>query len=58
VGRWSVVISRPFAGEGANNPAWGPGKSTQVTFAVWDGGHEERGARKSVRMGWVLLAIQ
>lgn len=48
-GRWEVVITRPLP---ASLPAPGRG---QVAFAVWEGSHQEVGARK-MRTGWVALA--
>ena len=45
---WSVVLTRNVPAELA------PGKRTQVAFAVWQGAHEESGARK-MRTGWIPL---
>jgi len=39
---WAVVITRPLP------------ESRQVAFAVWDGAHEEVGARK-MRTGWIPM---
>ena len=48
---WEVVIVRPL-------PAGlGPGKRSQVAFAVWDGEREEVGARK-MRSGWIPLHVE
>lgn len=48
---WSVVITR-------NVPAGlVAGKRTQVAFAVWQGAHEESGARK-MRTGWTPLLME
>lgn len=47
---WSVVISRRLPAGLA------PGGRSQVAFAVWDGSHEEAGARK-MRTGWIPLAL-
>ena len=48
---WAVVISRKL-------PAGlTPGGRTQVAFAVWEGGHQEVGARK-MRTGWVPLSLE
>jgi len=47
---WAVVIERPL-------PAGlRPGGRTQVAVAVWDGAHDEVGARK-MRSGWIPLHI-
>lgn len=48
---WSVVITRKLP----NGLA--PGARTQVAFAVWEGGHNETGARK-MRTGWVPLLMK
>jgi Ethylbenzene dehydrogenase len=48
---WTVVIIRPL-------PAgFGPKARTQVAFAVWEGSHDEAGARK-MRTGWAPLAAK
>ena len=48
---WSVVLSRPLP-KGLD-----PGSRTQVAFAVWQGEHQEVGARK-MRSVWVPLLLQ
>jgi hypothetical protein len=48
---WSVVLSRPLP------TGLDPGRRTQVAFAVWQGAHQEAGARK-MRTVWVPLAIE
>jgi hypothetical protein len=48
---WSVVLSRPLP-KGLD-----PGSRTQVAFAVWQGAHQEVGARK-MRSVWVPLLVQ
>lgn len=48
---WSVVISRPLP-KGLE-----PGARTQVAFAVWEGGHQESGARK-MRSAWIPLMVE
>ncbi len=57
-GRWYVVIKRRFVEENTSNPEWGAGKETFVTFAVWDGANNERGARKSLEYAWTPLQIE
>jgi len=48
---WVVVISRRL-------PAgFTPGQRTQVAFAVWEGAHEEVGARK-MRSGWTPMLLE
>ena len=47
---WSVVLSRPLP-KGLD-----PGSRTQVAFAVWQGAHQEAGARK-MRSVWVPLLV-
>jgi len=48
-GHWTVVITRPLPA-GLRNAT-----NSQVAFAVWEGSHDESGARK-MRTGWVPLA--
>ncbi len=55
-GQWQVVITRPLKREGASVlPA---GNSTFLAFAVWQGGKDEVGSRKSVTMSWTPLLIE
>jgi hypothetical protein len=48
---WAVVLVRELP-EGLS-----PVNGSQVAFAVWEGGHEEVGARK-MRTGWVPLTVR
>jgi len=48
---WAVVISRRLP------TGLAPGQRTQVAFAVWEGAHEEVGARK-MRTGWTPLLLE
>lgn len=48
---WSVVISRPLP-KGLE-----PGNRTQVAFAIWEGSHQEAGARK-MRSAWTPLLLE
>lgn len=48
---WAVVVSRPAPAGVA------PGGRGQVAFAVWDGAHEEVGARK-MRTVWVPILVE
>ncbi len=57
-GKWYVVIKREFVEESTSNPDWGPGKTTYVTFAVWDGSSGHRGARKVLSYQWIKLRIE
>lgn len=57
-GKWYVVIKRRFHVENSSNPDWGPGKTTYVTFAVWDGSSGDRGARKVLSYQWIKLKIE
>ena len=48
---WAVIITRPVpAGLAVATPS-------QIAFAVWEGSHDEVGARK-MRTGWVTLMIK
>ena len=57
-GKWYVVIKRKFKVKSTSNPDWGPGKTTYVTFAVWDGSSGQRGARKVLSYQWIKLIIE
>ena len=48
---WSVVFIRPLP------TGLGPRVRTNIAFAVWEGSHNEAGARK-MRTGWILLALR
>jgi len=55
-GEWNVVISRPLKskiGSKLEN-----GKNNFVCFAVWQGGKDEVGSRKSVSLAWIPLEIK
>lgn len=55
-GEWSVVISRPLKSTKGSELV--PGQKNFVCFAVWQGGANEVGSRKSVSLMWVDLAIK
>lgn len=57
-GRWAVVIARPFKIVGTSNPRWGPGATSVMSVAVWDGSAGEVGARKAVHYHWIPLQIE
>lgn len=54
-GKWSVVITRELTREGGS--VLTAGGKTFVGFAVWQGGKDEVGSRKSVTMAWTPLKI-
>lgn len=53
-GEWTVIFSRPIE---AHNGSVIPKKGF-IAFAVWQGGKDEVGSRKSVTMSWVNLELQ
>lgn len=55
-GQWQVVITRPLKREAAS--ILPPGSSSFIGFAVWQGGKDEVGSRKSVTMSWTPLLIE
>lgn len=55
-GEWSVIISRALANEGGSVVM--PGKDNVVSFAIWQGGSDEVGSRKSVSMEWHPLNLE
>lgn len=48
---WAVVITRPLPNGLSTNAR------SQIAFAVWEGSHDEAGARK-MRTGWIPLAMK
>lgn len=48
---WAVVVRRPLP------TGLTPQNGTQIAFAVWEGSHQEVGARK-MRTGWVPLVLK
>lgn len=54
-GKWTVVITRPLKRE--NGSVLEVGKGSFVGFAVWQGGQDEVGSRKSVTMSWTPLQV-
>jgi hypothetical protein len=55
-GVWTLVVVRPLARAGGSSFA--PGGLTYAAFAVWQGGKDEVGARKSVTMTWTPLRFE
>lgn len=55
-GGWRVVITRPMVSDDVNAPRLRPGDRTVAAFAVWEGGHNEVGARKAWS-AWIPLLI-
>lgn len=54
-GEWSVVIARPMLRE--NGSMLQAGQEHFMAFAVWQGGKDEVGSRKSLTMSWVPLRV-
>ena len=55
-GRWRVVVTRPMVSDDTNAPRLVAGVRTVVSFAAWEGGNREVGARKSWAP-WIPLVI-
>ncbi len=55
-GRWQVVIRAPLAGD-ETHATVRPGTPTQVALACWDGGHDNRGARKHWS-NWLAMDVE
>jgi hypothetical protein len=49
-GRWRVVLRKPLRAADAKEVSLVPGGTYAVAFAVWQGAHEDRGARKSITL--------
>jgi hypothetical protein len=54
-GKWEVVIVRPLQSAVSRLD---PARGTFVAFAVWQGGKDEVGSRKSVTMSWTPLRFE
>ncbi len=54
--QWSVVILRPM--KSSLGSVLATGKDAHIGFAVWQGGKNEVGARKSLTMAWIPLNIK
>jgi Ethylbenzene dehydrogenase len=54
-GLWQVVITRPLQRE--NGSVLTPGQNSAAGFAVWQGGKDEVGSRKSLTMAWTPLIL-
>lgn len=54
-GQWTVVISRPL--QSKSGSVLQVGKNTFVAIAVWQGGKNETGSRKSVTLSWIPVNI-
>lgn len=52
---WTVVITRPLVREEGSH--LNVGEDSFVAFAIWQGGKDEVGSRKSVTMQWTPLSI-
>jgi len=55
-GQWQVVISRPLASE--QGSLIQPGPKNAFCVAVWQGGKDEVGSRKSLSMMWISLNLE
>lgn len=54
-GMWTVVITRPMVIEAGSTIA--VGQPNALSFAVWQGGKDEVGSRKSLHLAWVPLKV-
>lgn len=54
-GEWTLVISRPLKTDGGS--VLTPGGKSFVAFAVWQGGKQEVGSRKSLTMAWTPVSV-
>lgn len=54
-GQWKVMVSRNLSPGKGEDIAFLPGKFFPVSFAVWDGSRNEKGAQKAVSTWYFLL---
>jgi DMSO reductase family type II enzyme heme b subunit len=59
-GRWYVVFQRPLRSGLISHKqvSFSPNGVTGISFAVWDGGNEDRAAQKSFSSQWEPLEIE
>jgi DMSO reductase family type II enzyme heme b subunit len=59
-GRWSVVIGRSLSTKGAppSTAPLGPGVTTKVALAIWQGSNQERAGIKAFSPDWQELQIE
>jgi len=55
-GKWTVVVGRALKKE--NGSTLEPGKQGFAGFAIWQGGKDEVGGRKSVTMSWTPVQLK
>ncbi|MGI9481910.1 MAG: ethylbenzene dehydrogenase-related protein [Hyphomicrobiales bacterium] len=56
-GAWTVVLVRDLSGP-EGTAILEPGTSTQISFAVWDGGNQERAGIKAVSADWAEFELE
>ncbi|MBX3727953.1 MAG: hypothetical protein KF858_02115 [Candidatus Sumerlaeia bacterium] len=57
-GHWHVVFVHDLATDDPTDPAFRPGETTAVNFAVWNGIAREVNGLKSIRMEWMPLHVE
>ncbi len=57
IGSYRVMLRRSLAGDGADSVPLAPGKTTPVSFGIWDGHYGDRDGKKSVTI-WQDLSIE
>ncbi len=55
-GEWTLVIVRPLVIDGGSTLK--PGGTSNIAFAVWQGGKGEVGSRKCLTMQWTPVKVQ
>jgi DMSO reductase family type II enzyme heme b subunit len=56
-GAWSIVFTRTLAA-GGDGAKLVPGEGSQIGFAVWDGGNQERAGIKAVSADWLEFVVE
>ncbi len=56
-GKWAVVFSRPLKNQDQNDPQLSVKGKTSFSFAIWEGGQKNVGARKNYAM-WTPLVLE
>lgn len=56
-GKWFLVVARPLVTNDPNDKQITKGQKTSIAFAVWDGSHQQRGARKQITKQWIDFMV-
>jgi DMSO reductase family type II enzyme heme b subunit len=55
---WRVAMHIPIRGDNPVAPTLRPGQSSIISFAAWDGDHDEVGSRKAWTPAWIPILLE